>query len=57
MAGINQDYDLEVHYHPDNANVVADALSHKVHCNCLSVESYNETLYAEMQKLNLEIIP
>ena len=52
-----KDYDLEVHYHPGKANVVVDALSRKVHCNCLSVESYNETLCAEMQKLNLETIP
>ena len=51
-----KNYDLEVHYHPGKANVVADALSRKVHCNCLSVESYNETLCAEMQQLNLEII-
>jgi len=36
-----KDYDLEVHYHPDKVNVVADAVSHKFHCNCLSVESYN----------------
>ena len=54
---LNKDYDPEVHYHPGKANVVADALSRKVHCNCLLVESYNETLRAEMQKLNLEIIP
>jgi hypothetical protein len=26
-------YDLEVHYHQGKANVVADALGHKVHCN------------------------
>jgi hypothetical protein len=26
-----KDYDLEVHYHPDMANVVADALSRKAH--------------------------
>ena len=26
-----KDYDLEVHYHPGKANVVADALSHKPH--------------------------
>jgi len=51
-----KDYDFEVHYHPGKANVAADALGRKVHCNCLSVESYNETLCAEMQKLNLEII-
>ena len=52
-----KDYDLEVHYHPGKANVVTDALSRKVHYNCLSVESYNETLCTEMQKQNLEIIP
>ena len=52
-----KDYDLEVHYHLGKANVVADVLSRKVHCNCLSVESHNHLLCAEMQKLNLEIIP
>jgi hypothetical protein len=52
-----KDYDLEVHYHPGKANVVADALSHKAHCSCLSVEAFNETLCWEMRKLNLEIIP
>jgi hypothetical protein len=51
------DYDLEVHYHPGKANVVADALSRKAHCSCLSVETFNETLCCEMRKLNLEIIP
>jgi hypothetical protein len=28
-------YELEVHYHPEKANVVADALSHKAHYNYL----------------------
>jgi ribonuclease HI len=52
-----KDYDLEVHYHPDKANVVADALSHKAHCHCLSIEIFSETLCYQIRKLNLEIIP
>jgi ribonuclease HI len=31
------DYELEVHYHPSKANIVADALSRKAHCNYLPV--------------------
>jgi ribonuclease HI len=52
-----KDYDLEVHYHPGKANVVADALSRKAHCHCLSIEVFSETLFYQMRKLNLEIIP
>jgi hypothetical protein len=52
-----KDYDLEVHYHPGKANVVADALSCKAHCHCLSIEIFSETLCYQMRKLNLEIIP
>jgi hypothetical protein len=45
------------HYHPGFANVVADALSRKAHCHCLSIEAIGETLCWEIRKLNLEIIP
>jgi hypothetical protein len=31
-----KDYELEVHYHPGKANVIAEVLSRKAHCNCLS---------------------
>jgi hypothetical protein len=51
-----KDYDLKVHYHPGKANVVAEALSRKVHCNCLTVESYSETLCVDLRKLRLEIV-
>jgi hypothetical protein len=32
-----KDYEMEVHYHPRKANIVADALNHKAHCNYLPV--------------------
>jgi hypothetical protein len=52
-----KDYDLEVHYHPSKANVVADALSRKARCHCLSITTISDTLCNQMRKLNLEIIP
>jgi hypothetical protein len=51
-----KDYDLEVHYHPGKANVVADALSRKVHCNHLELEPVSDPLCEEMRKLNLEVL-
>jgi hypothetical protein len=51
-----KDYDLEIHYHPRKANVVADALSHKASCHCLTIRTPDTTLCQEMEKLNLGII-
>jgi hypothetical protein len=52
-----KDYDLEVHYHPGKANVVADTLSRKAHCNHLELEPVSEPLCEEMRRLNLEVVP
>jgi hypothetical protein len=51
-----KNYDLEVHYHPGKANVVADALSQKSQCNYLSVRPLTVTLCQEIERLNLGII-
>jgi hypothetical protein len=51
-----KDYDLEVHYHPGKANVVADALCRKVHCNHLELGPVSEPLCEEMRRLNLEVV-
>jgi hypothetical protein len=51
-----KDYDLEIHYHPRKANVVADALSRKTCCHCLTERAPDTTLYQEMEKLNLGIV-
>jgi hypothetical protein len=50
-----KDYDMEIHYPPGKANVVADALSQKAYCPHLVTQE--SELCEEMWKLNLTIIP
>jgi hypothetical protein len=51
-----KDYDMEIHYHPGKAYVVADALSRKTFCHCLTVRAPDTTICQEMEKLNLGIV-
>jgi hypothetical protein len=48
-----KDYELEVHYHPGKANVVADALSHKHQCNHLSIQSHHACCDPEESSLRV----
>src|SRR6266498_5224862 len=50
------DYDLGINYHPGKANVVADALSQKSHCNMLTLEKTPPLLCKEFARLNLSIV-
>jgi hypothetical protein len=52
-----KDYDLEVHYHPWKANVVADALSRKSQCNYMVMDSRINALCDELNKMGIEVIP
>jgi hypothetical protein len=51
-----KDYEIEIHYHPGKANVVADALSRKACCHCHTIKTSDITLCQEMEKLNLGMI-
>ncbi|WVZ89803.1 LOW QUALITY PROTEIN: hypothetical protein U9M48_036162 [Paspalum notatum var. saurae] len=46
-------YDLEIHYHPGKANVVADALSHKAHCNVTEAYPTVRVICCEMDEIEM----
>jgi hypothetical protein len=48
-----KDYELEIHYHPGNANVVADALSRKSQVNMLAAHPMPFELATEFDRLSL----
>jgi hypothetical protein len=50
-----KDYELEVHYHPEKANVVAYVLSQKHRCNHLIVQSHSS--YCDPEEPSLRVVP
>jgi hypothetical protein len=48
-----KDYEMEIHYHPGNANVVADALSRKSQVNMLAAHPMPYELVKEFDRLSL----
>jgi hypothetical protein len=57
-----KDCELEVHYHSEKANVVADALSRKAHCNylptvCSIGEESSTRVLPYLSVLNITLTP
>ena len=52
-----KDYDMKLHYHPGEANVVADTLSRKSYANTLVTGGLPRELVEDFRELRLEIVP
>jgi ribonuclease HI len=51
-----KDYDLEIHYHPGKANLVANALSWKEHVHSVIVAQLLDEIVEDFRRLNLGIV-
>jgi hypothetical protein len=56
-----KDYELEIHYHPGKANVIAESLSHKAHCNYLPAvrltgEEYSTQVLPDLSLFNITLM-
>ncbi|WVZ70697.1 hypothetical protein U9M48_019340, partial [Paspalum notatum var. saurae] len=48
-----KDYDLEIHYHPGKANVVADALNRRAHCHVIEARPTSRVICCEMGEIEV----
>jgi hypothetical protein len=51
-----KDYELEIHYHPGKANVVANALSRKIQVNMMVAHRMPYELAKEFNRQSLEFL-
>jgi hypothetical protein len=51
-----KDYELEIHYHPGKANLVADASSRKEHVHSAVVAQLPDEIVEDFRRLNLGIV-
>jgi hypothetical protein len=57
-----KDYELEVHYHPEKANIIVNTLSCKAHCNYLPAvrltgEESSTRVLPDLSLLNITLMP
>jgi hypothetical protein len=50
-----KDYELEIHYHPGKANVIANTLNCKHHCNHLMVQPL--TFFCDKEEPSIRVVP
>ena len=51
-----KDYDLDIHYHPGKANVVANALSRKFGGSLAVLLTQQTGMLQEMERMQLEVL-
>jgi hypothetical protein len=62
LLDLIKNYELEVHYHPGNANITVDTLCHKAHCNylpvvCLTEEESSTQVLPNLSLFNITLTP